>query len=284
MELLCLARAEPLLEPRSAVASTGGTGRRTAADLQAEMLSLAPPNPQKTDEKPGAKSSVKDFETRIGTAYAKSKELLNDAALLTDAYFLYTPPQIWLAALLVADEPLTLFYLSTKFPSLSPFASASTSMTQRNGTTSPPSQASSNEKETASAKATRILSTLRACASLLSSHPAPSSTSRDELVRIDKKLYACLNPEKRDLVSLNRAAKTGGAKDTAAAADTSAADGREDDENGGGGGAGRKRPLEDPAAAEASPKKKQAAAAARTDADDIFGEALPGRRGGTDGR
>lgn len=53
---------------------------------------------------------------RIGHAHGEARGLLTSTALLTDVYFLYTPPQIAFAAFLEADEALARAYLDVKFP------------------------------------------------------------------------------------------------------------------------------------------------------------------------
>lgn len=118
---------------------------------------------------------------RLEAAYGRASDTLKSAAVLSDAYFRYTPAQIWLAALLLADEPVAAFYLDTKL--------------------APPLHA-------------KVLGTLRRCAALLDATAAsPVDRDRDELVRIDKKLYRCRNPDKVDLVGLNRVQKRDGAAD-----------------------------------------------------------------------
>jgi cyclin H len=143
----------------------------TARSLQQRMLRLeqevgGPPQP----------STPQLLKTRIQMAHGRTKEMLKTSALLTDAYFLYTPSQIWLAAFWLADEPLTHFYLSTKFSERVP---------------------------------SKLLETLESCADLLSSSPAlvASPEEKKELKRIDKKLYKCRNPEKMDLIGINKAQK-----------------------------------------------------------------------------
>ncbi len=135
-----------------------------------------------------AGGSTNEVHKRIQKAHGKAKDILKTSALLTDAYFLYTPAQIWLAALLIADEHLTLFYVGTKLPS---------------------SSAAEQLK-------IKLITTLRACAELLRSSPAtltPTAEEMEELKRIGKKLYGCQNPEKIDLVGLNRAQKREGEAD-----------------------------------------------------------------------
>lgn len=47
-----------------------------------------------------------DEETRINNAHAKAREILKFSALVTDVYFHFTPSQIMMAALLIADSRL----------------------------------------------------------------------------------------------------------------------------------------------------------------------------------
>ncbi|KAI5843011.1 cyclin-like protein [Morchella snyderi] len=53
---------------------------------------------------------------RIGRAHGEARAILTSTALLTDVYFLYTPPQISFAAFLQADRELAEMYLDVKFP------------------------------------------------------------------------------------------------------------------------------------------------------------------------
>lgn len=122
-----------------------------------------------------------DMASRIQNAHGKAKDILKTSALLTDVYFLFTPSQIWLSSLLVVDEPLARFYLDTKLPSSDDIKLP-------------------------------ILSTLRRCAGLLQTSVSakPGETKMKELTLIDKKLYKCRNPEKIDLVGINKAQKRDG--------------------------------------------------------------------------
>ncbi|KAI9790579.1 MAG: hypothetical protein M1835_000911 [Candelina submexicana] len=135
-----------------------------------------------------AGGTTNEVHKRIQKAHGRAKDILKTSALLTDAYFLYTPAQIWLAALFIADEPLALFYVNTKI------------------TSSP----------TADQLKIKLITTLRACAELLNSSPATLTATPEEmgeLKRIGKKLYGCQNPEKIDLVGLNQAQKREGETD-----------------------------------------------------------------------
>ncbi|KAI9714924.1 MAG: hypothetical protein M1820_000213 [Bogoriella megaspora] len=171
MELLSLAAGTSSLLPGL---------NKSPSQLASELRSLPAENgiPQNPTE-------------RINRAYEAAKHLLSNAAILTDAYFLYTPSQIFLSSLYSADKLLTFFYLSTKFPSSTFSFQPSPSFTS-----TPP-------------VLSKLLLVLEACTQLLHSHRS-TKEERDECVRIDKKLYQCRNPEKMDLVGLNRAQKRGG--------------------------------------------------------------------------
>ncbi|KAF2004426.1 cyclin-like protein [Amniculicola lignicola CBS 123094] len=173
-----------LIEMAHGKAATPPNSTQSAEDLQNSMSQI----PRK-DGGPAAEWTVSDLEKRITDAYGFASHILKTTALLTDSYFLYTPSQIWLASHLLADEPLTLFYLSTKIPSDSDLH-------------------------------TKLLKALRACALLLSSHhtfsPAHSTPKekearekkeKQEVSALLKKLKQCRDPDKLDLVKLNQAQK-----------------------------------------------------------------------------
>lgn len=122
-------------------------------------------------------TTAKEMVARCQSSHGKVKELLKTSAILTDAYFLYTPSQIWLSALFLVDEPLARFYLGTKIPATSDMRP-------------------------------KLFTTLRQCAELLKSSPAePDKEAKKELKRILKKLAQCRNPQKLDLVGINKAQK-----------------------------------------------------------------------------
>lgn len=174
MELLNLAAGEAAVLPFVG---------RDAASLQQEMTALAAPSSscQTTWTRP--KNPTPDTATeRAHTAYACARQVLDAPALLTDVYFLYTPPQIYLAALHLADEPLTTFYLSLKLSPTSP------------------------------ARA-KIMSTIKMCASMLASYTKDTIMSKDERAALEKKLEDCRDPGTRDMVSLDKKAKRDGAEE-----------------------------------------------------------------------
>lgn len=147
--------------------------QKSSEQLREEMMDIQPA------KESGKKSkSTDELVRRIQVAHGKAKEVGKSSALLTDAYFLYTPSQIWLSSLFLADEPLTRFYIDTKVP-------------------------------TQSALKNRIISTLQSCANALRSSVSanPGETEIKALTKIDKKLFKCRNPEKVDLVAINKAQK-----------------------------------------------------------------------------
>ena len=158
---------------------------KTTADLSIAIHQL----PRKAGG-PSVKATFQQVEQRImKESYSFVAQILKKTAALTDVYFLYTPSQIWLAALLLADEPLTLFYLSVKL--------SSTSLLYD-----------------------KVIAALRDCAQIMSSHrsyrklqlSAEEQATLDaehkaEVKRLIKKLKMCQDPDKVDLVKLNQAQK-----------------------------------------------------------------------------
>jgi cyclin H len=162
---------------------------KTAKELQLEMLRL-PTQPGGA----AAQTTQRELEKRIGLATDKAKATLKSSAILSDAYFLYTPSQIWLAAYLLADEPLALFYLSTKFPDTID-AATPTGIVKL-----------------------KVIATVRACSVLLAPDPTLQGLSEEqqqalkeqkvsEGKAITSKLRHCRDPDKMDLVKLNKAQK-----------------------------------------------------------------------------
>ncbi|PWY79128.1 cyclin-like protein [Aspergillus heteromorphus CBS 117.55] len=171
---------------------------QTPTDLQRALQSIAPsPSPIPTPT----------LDDRISRAHHDTREILKSAAQLTDAYFLYTPSQIWLAALRVADRPLAEFYLDTKL-----------------GGPINQHQNRTQKENPLYALRTKLLVTLSNCAAMLQAYQ-PLSSDQDQMNTlrriIGKKLYRCQNPERANLAGQKRIPAA------AAAASTSAAGGGE---------------------------------------------------------
>ncbi|OJD26480.1 hypothetical protein ACJ73_02136 [Blastomyces percursus] len=198
MELNAIARGEGAPGPHHP--------EQTAAGLQNAIQSLlpAPPPPSATaDAKPSS-----SITSRIAKAHHNTREILRSAAQLTDVYFLYTPSQIWLSALLLADKPLAEFYIDSKLIPLSPQSTTTSS----SATTSSPPQPPSH---LFTALRTKLSLILTACTTTLSTYQTTHTlttapATMKNLKRIGRKLYHCQNPEKIDLRSLNRATKREG--------------------------------------------------------------------------
>ncbi|KAF9631327.1 Cyclin [Lasiodiplodia theobromae] len=184
MELIALAKGEAAMLP--------GSGRTPQA-AQAEMLRL----PERADGVPSTTASdERAMVNRIGNAYNVARTTLKSVAPISDAYFFYTPAQVWLAAMLLADEPLTLFYVDTKFPSAA--------------------AAAQDEKQAAAWEVrNKLVATIRACAQLLEAQRKVLEGSEldEECKRIARKRDLCSDPEKADLIGLHAAQKRGGASE-----------------------------------------------------------------------
>ncbi|KAI9730011.1 MAG: hypothetical protein M1834_006209 [Cirrosporium novae-zelandiae] len=158
------------------------------AEIQSQMLNL-PIVGGGFKKRP--RQTVTEVKTSVKTGCDRARETLKTSSVLGDAYFLFTPAQIWLAALAIHDKPLADFYLDAKLQVVS-------------------SSSSPAIQKTREALKTKLLRTLNKCTSLLQSYTGPvarGSPQMEELRNIDKKLYKCTNPEKKDIVSLNRAVK-----------------------------------------------------------------------------
>lgn len=173
---------------------------QTPEDLRQGLMSIAPP--------PVPSSSITD---RIGRAHGTTREMLKSAAQMTDVYFLYTPSQIWLSAFLLADRPLTEFYLDTKLGG--PLTSTTASTEDPNN----------NLQNPLYDLRTKVLAILNDCAALLQSYMPLSSdpAQMKNLKRIAKKLYHCQNPEKVNLAAIQ---KRGSQLPPSGAASSAAAD------------------------------------------------------------
>lgn len=156
-------------------------GDKSGQDVQSEMLKLDMPH--QADRTPfvppkSGKVDLKDLQDRVNAAYDAAKKILDTPAMLTDAYFLYTPSQMVLAALHLSDEPLTSHYLGTKFALDSPVRA-------------------------------KVLDTIHTCAEMLTSFDAKSVLTKDERAELEKKLERCRDPSTRDMVKLFQLARQG---------------------------------------------------------------------------
>ena len=162
-----------------------GVENQDGEGLQAAMADIpAPPKGKRTQWTAPAsgKMEEKHLNDRVQAAYSAARTVLDAPALLTDVYFLYTPSQILLAAMHLADEPLTSFYLSTKLPVESPIRP-------------------------------KILATISSCADMLASYEQSKVLTKDERAALEAKLERCRDPRTKDLVKAFAAMKQGGGED-----------------------------------------------------------------------
>ncbi|KAK2734443.1 hypothetical protein FQN57_001678 [Myotisia sp. PD_48] len=212
MELNAIAQGEGIPGPHHP--------EQTPASLQKLFESLPSSNTTSS-------SSSIDLTARLRRAHHDTREILKHAAQLTDVYFLYTPSQIWLAAFLIADKPLAETYLDTKLGVLPPSSLAGSAGSSRNPSDHPAA--------VLSALRTKLTSVLQSCVDMLNAYRTSAGASDPKkLKRIAKKLYHCQNPEKLDLVALNKLQKSGGsyvpfAQDSARSASASTPGGVEDE-------------------------------------------------------
>jgi cyclin H len=121
---------------------------------------------------------------RIEAAYSKARETLQRQAIMSDVYFLYTPSQIMMAALWMADDKLVVDLLHAKA-----------------------NVVPDNSHSRARATVDRILDEIEACATEMKKTELEDTAHQKEAKRIDRKLHFCRNPDKLDLVKLNQATK-----------------------------------------------------------------------------
>lgn len=130
-----------------------------------------------------------DAEKRCLAAIGKAKGLMRREAQMTDVYFLFTPSQIWMAAVLVADEAILRAFLEAKFDLL------------REGGDDGLSASKVYQLQKT------VVATVERCAELLRSYKSPEDDKKErkELGRIGKKLAQCQDPERTDIVAVARA-------------------------------------------------------------------------------
>lgn len=129
-------------------------------------------------------------ESRVQAALETARQHLKREAQMTDVYFLFTPAQIWLAALQLADPELTASYLAAKFDSLITGSGSSTP--------------TNVDLKSIQAK---LAGTVQNCAEMMRAYKSPEADKKErkEIGRIGRKLAKCQDPEKTDIVAVARA-------------------------------------------------------------------------------
>ncbi|KAK6951506.1 hypothetical protein Daesc_006027 [Daldinia eschscholtzii] len=121
-------------------------------------------------------------DDRINRAHKRTRDILKFSPLVTDAYFHYTPSQIMYAALAIADEELVQRMLQEAF---------------------------AGQNEEAKAK---VWSVIRTCKEMLEKEPPEKMTSywtdpesNKAIKALRRKLAKCRDPDRVDLVALQKA-------------------------------------------------------------------------------
>jgi cyclin H len=138
-----------------------------------------PPQGSRTQWQPPQTIGAKEASDRAHCAYAVARHILDAPALLTDVYFLFTPPQIYLAALKLSDPILFTFYLATKIPATS-------------------------------ASHDIIVSTIAQCADMMASFDNKAVMSKDERADLEARLEQVRDPSTKDLIKKHEDVKRGG--------------------------------------------------------------------------
>ncbi|CAI1772225.1 hypothetical protein SEUBUCD646_0P03030 [Saccharomyces eubayanus] len=129
----------------------------------------------------------------MGQIYDRCKKRIT-GALLTDAVYLYTPPQITLATLLIEDEALVTRYLEMKFPSdekIQEEEPTENKEAQNDGSKVEKDEDQGIEDDKTSIDSAKLLAVIMACKELIE-ETAPLST--EDAKRIAAKNYYCQNP------------------------------------------------------------------------------------------
>ncbi|KAK7426673.1 hypothetical protein QQZ08_006851 [Neonectria magnoliae] len=130
-----------------------------------------------------------DEGSRVKRAHGRAREILKFSPLVTDAYFHYTPSQIMMAALSIVDEGL----VDVLVPG-------------------PPQNGDSGQGNAHAKMREKIMATIASCRKMLEEEPPERMTDywgTPEIVRamkpLRKKLQKCRDPDRANLVNLQRA-------------------------------------------------------------------------------
>ncbi|KAK3326107.1 cyclin-like protein [Apodospora peruviana] len=156
-------------------------------------------------------------ETRIEAAERRAKDILRFSPLITDAYFHYTPSQIMMAALSLADRSLAERLIQATFHHVN--------VPEISGTNSgadTPNPTTTNTKETNKSEDNKafiigsyvrdkVLGTIESCRDMLSKelperkeHWANRAVYKAQVVPLKKKLNKCHDPDRWNLVELQK--------------------------------------------------------------------------------
>ncbi|KAK0619170.1 cyclin-like protein [Immersiella caudata] len=154
-------------------------------------------------------------EQRINAAERRAREILNFSPLITDAYFHYTPSQIMLAALSLADRGLAERLISHTFHYVAPPTDSGPGTPMAIGdapTTRRELKIEDKEAIIGSQIRDKVLGTVEACRDMLAKelperreHWSNKAVFKAQIQPIRKKLAKCRDPDRYNLVELQRA-------------------------------------------------------------------------------
>lgn len=134
----------------------------------------------------------------IGALYDKAKKWLNEEALLSEVSFLFTPPQIALAAMYDIDKRITDKYLKRKFLKEASSEKLLESIKEETEVKKEDNGEIKDEENNEVKSPDReqyetLVKTIRKCIQIAK---AKMETSREESTKIDEKCFFALNPTK----------------------------------------------------------------------------------------
>ncbi|AEO56625.1 hypothetical protein MYCTH_2301751 [Thermothelomyces thermophilus ATCC 42464] len=158
---------------------------------------------------------------RLGAAETRAREILRFSPLITDAYFHYTPSQIMLAALSLADRGLAERLITKTFHHVSPPPDSGADTPSASGTDSGGAAAPSKTPAVrpgedkaqiiGSHLRDKVLGTIEACREMLAKelperreHWTNKAVIKAQITPLRKKLNKCRDPERWNLIELQR--------------------------------------------------------------------------------
>ncbi|KAK6330652.1 hypothetical protein TWF718_002849 [Orbilia javanica] len=135
---------------------------------------------------------------RVTDAAGRMKGYLTKEALVSDVYYHYTPPQIFLGALWLADKELAEAYIEWRFGenSLMGRPLKKKKKEKKGKEKNVEDEAAAAEASKPPALAPKLIPVVAACAEMMLKAQEYEKISVDVLKRIDKKLHRCQNPQK----------------------------------------------------------------------------------------
>lgn len=132
------------------------------------------------------------IEDRLQAAYTTARQTLDGPALLTDVWFLYTPPQMYIAALQLADGPLIDYWFKIKF-----------------GNNAKEDEEMVNGGVENGSLVEKIRNVVNECARMLNDFQESQVLTKEERAELEKKLDSCRDPSTVDMIGMNARTKAG---------------------------------------------------------------------------